>query len=91
RNTVKCSLNYGGIKEKILAAKRAGLKEVLLCKDNEKHVQEIEKEYIQGLNFHYVDKMQDVLAFAIGLHVSPPAAKNGVHKAKKTKVVLAKS
>ncbi|MEO6757977.1 MAG: S16 family serine protease, partial [Saprospiraceae bacterium] len=81
-------LPVGGIKEKILAAKRAGLREVLMCKDNEKHVNEIEKEYIQGLTFHYVDKMEDVLAFAIGL--TPPAAvgKNGQSKARKTKPVL---
>ncbi len=85
-------LPVGGIKEKILAAKRAGLKEVMLCKDNEKHVQEIEKEYIQGLNFHYVDKMLDVLAFAIGLpDAQPEAGKNGVHKTKKTKAVMVKS
>ncbi len=83
-------LPVGGIKEKILAAKRAGLREVLLCKDNQKHVEEIEKEYIQGLNFHYVDKMEDVLAFAIGLEFAEkPAAENGVLKGKKSKKVLA--
>ena len=85
-------LPVGGIKEKILAAKRAGLKEVLLCKDNEKHVNEIEKEYIQGLNFHYVDKMHDVLVFAIGLEPAvAPVTKNGLQKTRKPKEVLAKS
>ena len=72
-------LPVGGIKEKILAAKRAGLREVLLCKDNRKHVEEIEPEFIAGLNFHYVDKMEEVLAFALGLGESKVKS-NGVHK-----------
>ena len=85
-------LPVGGIKEKILAAKRAGLREVLLCKDNQKHVEEIEKEYIQGLDFHYVDKMEEVLAFAIGLEVAEKQpAENGLAKVRKPKKVLAKS
>lgn len=58
-------LPVGGIKEKILAARRAGLKEVLLCRENQKHVEEIEPEFIKGLKFHYVDKMEEVLAFAL--------------------------
>ncbi len=58
-------LPVGGIKEKILAAKRAGLKQVLLCRDNRKHVEDIEPEYIQGLTFRYVDKMSDVLDMAL--------------------------
>jgi ATP-dependent Lon protease len=58
-------LPVGGIKEKILAAKRAGLKQVLLCRDNRKHVEDIEPEYIQGLTFRYVDKMKDVLELAL--------------------------
>ncbi len=72
-------LPVGGIKEKILAAKRAGLREVLLCKDNRKHVEEIEPEFIQGLHFHYVDKMDEVLAFALGLDIANKAKSNGVH------------
>ncbi|MEQ1745656.1 MAG: endopeptidase La [Saprospiraceae bacterium] len=77
-------LPVGGIKEKILAAKRAGLKEVLLCKDNEKHVAEIEAEYIKGLNFNYVDTMSDVLEVALGIQ-KPPAkpSANGLAKQKK--------
>lgn len=71
-------LPVGGIKEKILAAKRAGLREVLLCKDNRKHVMEIEPEFIEGLNFHYVDKMEEVLAFALGLG-DDKAKSNGIH------------
>lgn len=58
-------LPVGGIKEKILAAKRAGMKDVILCKDNQKHVKEINQEYISGINFHYVDTMSDVLNLAL--------------------------
>lgn len=58
-------LPVGGIKEKILAARRAGLKEIILCRENQKHVEDIEPEYIKGLNFHYVDKMEQVLAAAL--------------------------
>ncbi len=60
-------LPVGGIKEKILAAKRAGLREVLLCKDNEKHVAEIEPEYIKGLTFRYVSTMAEVLEIALDI------------------------
>lgn len=58
-------LPVGGIKEKILAAKRAGLKEVILCRQNEKDIQEINPQYIRGLRFHYVDKMNEVLNIAL--------------------------
>lgn len=59
-------LPVGGIKEKILAAKRAGINEIILCEKNKKHIDDIEKIYIEGLTFHFVDKMSDVLekAFA---------------------------
>ena len=53
-------LPVGGIKEKILAAKRAGIREVILCKDNQKHFDEIEQEYIKGLTFKYVSRMEEV-------------------------------
>jgi ATP-dependent Lon protease len=78
-------LPVGGIKEKILAAKRAGIKEVVLCKDNKKHVEEIEQEYIHGLKFHYVDKMDEVVEWALGLEQPKPSS-NGtkVKKGKKT-------
>jgi ATP-dependent Lon protease len=59
-------LPVGGIKEKILAAKRAGMKQIILCADNEKHIDEIEPEYIKGIEFHYVKRMQEVLELAIG-------------------------
>jgi ATP-dependent Lon protease len=58
-------LPVGGIKEKILAAKRAGIKEIILCKDNEKDIQEIPQEFIRGLKFHFVDKMDEVLTIAL--------------------------
>ena len=58
-------LPVGGIKEKILAAKRAGMKEVLLCKMNEKDIKEINPEYIKGLKFHFVNTMEEVLKIAL--------------------------
>lgn len=58
-------LPVGGIKEKILAAKRAGMKEIILCKDNRRHVEDINADYITGLKFHYVGNMQEVLTRAI--------------------------
>lgn len=58
-------LPVGGIKEKILAAKRAGMKEIILCAQNEKDVIEINPGYIKGLKFHYVNEMNDVLKLAL--------------------------
>ena len=58
-------LPVGGIKEKVLAAKRAGLKEIILCWQNEKDVQEIDGNFIRGLRFHYVKNMQQVLDLAL--------------------------
>ncbi|RMG82743.1 MAG: endopeptidase La [Bacteroidetes bacterium] len=58
-------LPVGGIKEKILAAKRAGIKEVVLPQANEKDVKEIKEEYLKGLTFHYVENMMDVINLAI--------------------------
>jgi ATP-dependent Lon protease len=58
-------LPVGGIKEKILAAKRAGIREIILCADNEKDVLEIKKDYIKDLNFHYVEEMSEVLEIAL--------------------------
>jgi ATP-dependent Lon protease len=58
-------LPVGGIKEKILAAKRSGIREIVLCWQNEKDVQEIEQEYIKGVKFHYVKTMQQVLEIAL--------------------------
>ncbi|MEY3179160.1 MAG: endopeptidase La [Bacteroidota bacterium] len=58
-------LPVGGIKEKVLAAKRAGLKEIVLCNQNEKDVLEINPEFIKGMKFHYVKTMQQVLEIAL--------------------------
>ncbi|MBE99433.1 endopeptidase La [Flavobacterium coralii] len=58
-------LPVGGIKEKILAAKRANVKEVILCEENRRDVEEIKQEYLDGLTFHYVKYMEDVIKHAI--------------------------
>jgi ATP-dependent Lon protease len=58
-------LPVGGIKEKLLAAKRAGIKEVILCLDNKKDVDDIKPEYLKGLTFNYVNQMEDVLKLAL--------------------------
>jgi ATP-dependent Lon protease len=58
-------LPVGGIKEKILAAKRAKIKEILLCEDNRRDIEEIKPEYLKGLEFHYVKDMSDVLTLAL--------------------------
>ena len=58
-------LPVGGIKEKILAAKRARIKEIILCKDNERDILEIKKDYLKGLKFHYVSDMYEVVNLAI--------------------------
>jgi ATP-dependent Lon protease len=58
-------LPVGGIKEKILAAKRAGIKEIILCKENEKDVEEVPADFIKGLKFHYVEAMDEVLEMAL--------------------------
>ena len=78
-------LPVGGIKEKILAARRAGIKEVILCRENRKHVEEIEPEYIKGLSFHYVDRMEEVLELAIGLNATGKARENGTSKVRRKK------
>jgi ATP-dependent Lon protease len=58
-------LPVGGIKEKVLAAKRAGLREIILCWQNEKDVEEINPEYIKGVKFHFVKTMSQVLEMAL--------------------------
>ncbi len=58
-------LPVGGIKEKILAAKRANIKEIILCKSNEKDILEIKEDYIKDLKFHYVREMQEVIDWAL--------------------------
>jgi ATP-dependent Lon protease len=58
-------LPVGGIKEKILAAKRAGIKEIILCEENRKNIDEIQPEYLKGLTFHYVTDITEVLDLAL--------------------------
>jgi ATP-dependent Lon protease len=55
----------GGIKEKILAAKRAGIKEIILCKKNLRDIEEIDAHYLKGIQFHYVTNVDEVLALAL--------------------------
>lgn len=58
-------LPVGGIKEKILAAKRSGIKELILSSKNKRDIDEIEKHYLKGLMFHYVDNVEEVLKIAL--------------------------
>lgn len=78
-------LPVGGIKEKILAAKRAGIKEIILCKTNEKDIKDIEPEYLTGLSFHYVEDMMEVLQIAL----TDEDVKNAKHWTLPEKVVEA--
>jgi ATP-dependent Lon protease len=59
-------LPVGGIREKVLAAKRAGIKNIILCKENEKHVLQIPESYVKEVNFIYVEQMGEVLDYALG-------------------------
>ena len=58
-------LPVGGIKEKILAAKRAGITDIVICKDNEKDILDIPEKYLKGVSFHYVEDVADVWEFAL--------------------------
>ena len=58
-------LPVGGIKEKILAAKRAGIKDIILCEENRKNIEEIQSVYLKGLTFHYVNDIKEVLELAL--------------------------
>jgi len=64
----------GGIKEKILAAKRAGLKEIIMCVRNEKDVEQINPDYIKGMKFHFVKTMDEVVELAL----TKQRVKNGI-------------
>lgn len=55
----------GGIKEKILAAKRSGARELILCRENEKDINKIPGQYLEGLTFHYVKTLDEVLNLAL--------------------------
>ena len=58
-------LPVGGIKEKILAAKRAGIKEIILCEENRRNIEEISEMYLTGLTFHYVKDIKEVWQIAL--------------------------
>ncbi len=58
-------LPVGGIKEKILAAKRAGIREIILCRENRRNIEEVKAEYLEGLTFHYVATIDDVISLAL--------------------------
>ena len=58
-------LPVGGIKEKILAAKRSNIKEIILSKDNEKDIKEINSKYLKGLKFYYIERMIEVIEIAL--------------------------
>ena len=58
-------LPVGGIKEKILAAKRAGITDIVLCSENRKDIEEIPEIYLHGVSFHYVENVQDVWDFVL--------------------------
>ena len=58
-------LPVGGIKEKILAAKRAGIKEIIMSVENKKNIDEIQDIYLKGLTFHYVNDIKEVFAIAL--------------------------
>ena len=79
-------LPVGGIKEKILAAKRAGVKSIVLSEDNRKDIEEIKEYYLKGLTFHYVKEMQEVLDFAL-LNQKVNNAKNLIVKEVKKPIV----
>jgi ATP-dependent Lon protease len=67
-------LPVGGIKEKILAAKRAGIKDIILCAENKKDILEIKQDYLKGLTFHYVSEMHEVIQIALEMK-APAIAK----------------
>ncbi len=73
-------LPVGGIKEKILAAKRAGIKEIILCEENRKNIDEIQSIYLKGLTFHYVNDIKEVFALALTNEKVKDAIDFTVHK-----------
>jgi ATP-dependent Lon protease len=66
-------LPVGGIKEKILAAKRAGITDIIISKENRKDVEDISEKYISDLNFHYVSTVMEVVKIAITDEIVPDA------------------
>ena len=70
-------LPVGGIKEKLLAARRANLTDIILSKENQKDIEEIKADYVKGLRFHYIDEMKEIKDLALLTErVSNPLALN---------------
>lgn len=82
--TLVKSLFVGGIKEKLLAAVRAGVKEVILCHENRKDVEDIKGDYFKDLKIHYVDTMKEVLDIAL----EKPKRKPPTRKINKMKIII---
>lgn len=76
-------LPVGGIKEKILAAKRAGITDIVMCRANKKDIEEIPEKYLTGVKFHYVENVQDVWDFALTNEVVENAIKFDIEEEKK--------
>ena len=76
-------LPVGGIKEKILAAKRAGITDIMMCKANKKDIEEIPEKYLTGVKFHFVENVQDVWDFALTNEVVDNAIKFDIEEEKK--------
>ena len=76
-------LPVGGIKEKILAAKRAGIKNIILSEENRKNIDEIQEIYLKGLTFHYVKDVKEVFAIALTNEKVADAIDLSVKKEKK--------
>jgi len=79
-------LPVGGIKEKILAAKRAGISEIILCKGNRKDVEEIKQTYLSDMTFHYVDRMEEVISLALLKETIPHRKDYSLYYNNRTKV-----
>ncbi len=78
-------LPVGGIKEKILAAKRAGITDIVMCRDNQKDIEEIPEMYLKGVQFHYVENVQDVWDFALTDEIVANPLKFEIEEEKKEK------
>ena len=78
-------LPVGGIKEKILAAKRAGITDIVMCRDNQKDIEEIPEMYLKGVKFHYVENVQDVWDFALTDEIVDHPLKFEIEEEKKEK------
>ena len=74
----------GGIKEKVLAAKRAGIKEIIMPASNKKDLKEVPAQHLKGLKFHFVEKFTEVLAIALEGKAKLPVAKSSLRKVKKS-------